>query len=274
MKLAVIGYPIHHSLSPLMHQVELDALGIQGNYTRIEIHPNDFTEKVTKLLDSDITGFNVTLPFKEKIIPYLDDVDSSARVIGAVNTVVKEQGKWIGYNTDGEGYVRGLLHDFSSLELPQSKVLIIGAGGAARGIIYSLLQSGVQKNHLDIMNRSLKNAQKLCEEFSLPTENSYSLKDQCTLQYDIVIQTSSVGLKKEETPLRAFRIQQDAIVSDIIYNPSKTAFLKIAEEQGAMIQNGLNMFVFQGALAFEKWTSHKPNISRMRDTVLGALNLD
>lgn len=274
MKLAVIGYPIHHSLSPLMHQVELDALGIQGNYTRVEIHPDYFRAKITEMLNSDINGFNVTLPFKEKIIPFLDDVAPAARVIGAVNTVVKENGKWIGYNTDGEGYVQGLLYDFPSIDFPQSKVLIIGAGGAARGIIYSLLQAGVQKNSLDIMNRSLENAERLCREFSLPEENAYSLKDECTLQYDIVIQTSSVGLKLEETPIRAFRISKEAIVSDIIYNPAKTAFLNIAEEQGAKSQNGLNMFVFQGALAFERWTSHKPDISRMRDTVLGALNLD
>ncbi|MFK2824440.1 shikimate dehydrogenase [Bacillus sp. B190/17] len=265
----VIGDPIAHSMSPLMHNDAFGRLGIDGYYQPFHVKPDDLEAAVRGMKAIGVQGFNVTIPHKSAIIPLLDQVDPLARAIGAVNTVVREQNGWTGYNTDGMGFVRGLREAYGE-PLEDKRVLLIGAGGAARAIYYTLASENV--NQIDIANRTLEKASVLVDNCPYPVASKVQTTDEAAKQldvYDIVIQTTSIGMTPliEESPLSMANMKPGAFVSDIIYNPLETKILKDAEERGARIQNGLKMFVYQGALAFEKWTGQTPDIDSMEEIV-------
>lgn len=268
----VIGYPIAHSMSPLMHNREFQALKLDHYYTAFNIHPDDLAKAIESVRILEIRGLNVTLPHKVKVMDYLDEIDEEARLIGAVNTIINRDGHLIGTNTDGEGYLRSLLTIVDSLYA--KKVILIGAGGAARAIATTLARQGVQA--LDVANRTAAKAEELAKHVNRFADcKALALKDaeEQLENYDIIINTTSVGMSPnvEEAPIRLDHLKTGAVVSDLIYNPLKTKLLQQAEEKGAVIHNGVGMFVYQGALAFEKWTGIKPNIERMMDTVIKKL---
>lgn len=263
---AVIGDPIAHSKSPIMHNEWFKAHEINAHYHAFHITEHHLEDAIKGFRAIGISGFNVTVPHKVGIIPLLDEIDPLAQTIGAVNTVVNKEGKFIGYNTDGIGFIKGLEPYLSSIQ--DKKVLMVGAGGAARAIFFSMAFEGVK--HIDIVNRSVQKAQSLRDEcpYDVSTEVLTGKEAEDRLdQYDLIIQTTSIGMApyEDQVPLSLHNISPNAFVSDIIYNPSTTKLLSTARSKGATIQNGMDMFVLQGALAFEKWTGILPEIKQMKE---------
>ncbi|WP_028399273.1 shikimate dehydrogenase [Ectobacillus panaciterrae] len=269
----VIGNPIGHSLSPLMHNDAFSALGIDAHYHAFRIEEEKLADAVSGFQAIEISGFNVTIPHKVAIMNYLDDIDELAKQIGAVNTVVNEGGRLVGYNTDGIGYVRSL-QAISKDPLSKKRILLLGAGGACRAIYFSLASVGVTE--IDIANRTVSRAAALIEACE-HTIRSRALTPEAAAgmqqEYDIIINTTAVGMypKTEDTPLVIQKLKKDAIVSDIIYNPLQTKLLKDAQRAGAVTQNGIDMFVYQGAMAFELWTKKWPDVERMKQLVIQKL---
>ncbi|ASK63126.1 shikimate dehydrogenase [Virgibacillus phasianinus] len=266
-RFGLVGYPIEHSLSPWIHNKFILKAGFKGNYALYEINTTEsFADRIKEIKNDMLDGFNVTVPYKQTIIPYLDDLDEKAAAIGAVNTVVCKGGKWTGYNTDGDGYLRSLIQAYPSIGQDTNKnVLIIGAGGAARGILYTLGQKGF--NHIDLANRTLDSAHKLKDLFNLDNTNLLTLSEAENVldSYDIIIQTTSVGMKpaQEKTIVNVNKLTKENIVSDIVYQPVTTAFLKDAENAGARIHRGHSMLLYQAQYAFELWTNIRVEINEM-----------
>ncbi|WP_338750265.1 shikimate dehydrogenase [Bacillus sp. FJAT-52991] len=269
----VIGDPIAHSMSPVMHNSAFAALGVDGYYHPFHIKPDDLADAIKGMKAIGVEGFNVTIPHKTAIIPLLDKVDPLAKAIGAVNTVVRENHQWVGYNTDGLGYVRALREEYPGT-LEDQHVLVIGAGGAARAIFYTLASEGVKR--ITIANRTPEKAKVMVENCPYLVEGtvlSLTEAEETLGTYDVIIQTTSIGMapQTEEIPIALHSLKSMAFVSDIIYNPLETKLLKEAKKQGAYTQNGLKMFVYQGALAFEKWTGFFPDVQKMEKIVLQQL---
>ncbi|WJV31552.1 shikimate dehydrogenase [Rossellomorea sp. AcN35-11] len=260
-------------MSPLMHNSAFRECGIDASYVKFHVKKEELSEAIGGIKALGIKGVNVTVPHKEHVMPLLDEIDPLAEAIGAVNTIVNENGKLIGYNTDGLGFVEGL-KNIAGDNLENKTMLVIGAGGAARAIYYSLASLGVKQ--VDVTNRTAQRAEKMIEGCSfnidsdfLPLQSAESMLN----QYDVIIQTTSMGMypRVEEVPLKIPHLKMGSIVSDIIYNPLETELLKQAKQKGALTQNGLDMFVYQGALSFEKWTGIFPSYSTMKNTVLQQL---
>jgi shikimate dehydrogenase len=269
---AVIGDPIEHSMSPQMHNDLFQYYSIDAHYQPFLVKGDKLKDAMNGFRAIGISGFNVTIPHKTDIIPFLDEVDPLAEQIGAVNTVINQDGRFIGYNTDALGYLTGLKAITKNLN--SENILIVGAGGAARAIFYALASEGVQS--LDICNRTLENARKLIEACPYKTSsNALSIveAEENLQHYGVIIQTTSIGMSPhvQYSPLSTKNLKQGCIVSDIIYNPLETLFLKEAKEKQAFIQNGVDMFVLQGALAFEYWTGISPDINRMKRNVVKQL---
>lgn len=268
----VIGDPIAHSMSPAMHNDLFAHYGIDAAYLPLRVSPEDLGAAVKGLRAIGASGFNVTIPHKTEVIQHLDKIDALAKAIGAVNTVNNENGLLVGYNTDGPGFVSSLLK--RDADLDSSRALIIGAGGAARAIYFSMAQAGFKE--IDLANRSLDKAAELSGAcpYNVRTEILDLAKAESDLgRYQLIVQTTSIGMLPEtdRTPISLRNTDSDALASDIIYNPLETKFLKEAAARGAATQNGIGMFVHQGALAFEKWTGIYPDIKRMETNVLNHL---
>ncbi|WP_249871032.1 shikimate dehydrogenase [Oceanobacillus saliphilus] len=258
----LIGYPISHSLSPWIHKEFLDKSKIQGTYTMHEIKPTDsFEESMILLKNEQIDGFNITVPYKQDVIPHLDILDDTAKAMGAVNTVVNQDGKWVGYNTDGIGYLRSLESKYPELLRDKEiRVLLLGAGGAARAIYFALATANFK--NIDIANRTKSSAEVIAGNSSQPrSTNILSLEEaeQILGKYDLIIQTTSVGMKpnEDQTIISPDRIKKNAIVSDIVYQPLETKFLREAAERGAKTHHGHTMLLYQALYAFEIWTNKK-----------------
>src|SRR5690625_2308526 len=198
--LGLIGFPIAHSLSPWIHEKFLQRAGLEGNYSMFEISPDQsFEQKIKQLKERNMNGFNVTVPFKQTIIPFLDQLDLEAEKIGAVNTVVNKNGKWVGYNTDGIGYLRALKSKYPDVFKNKTvNVLILGAGGAARGIYYAMMMDGFK--NIDISNRTYTNAYNIAQLKNEETNTailSLAEAEKKIHTNDVIIQTTSVGMKPD-----------------------------------------------------------------------------
>lgn len=269
LHLGLIGHPISHSLSPWIHNQLLKESLLDGDYRLIDFHSTDLSkEHITQLKNMNLHGFNVTVPYKEKIIPFLDDLDNEAKIMEAVNTVVVKQGKWIGYNTDGRGYLRSLNESYPEIMNDKTiSILIIGAGGAAKGIYHSLVASGFI--NIDIANRTPKNAEQIALLKNNKTKTScYAINEAEMLieNYSIIIQTTSVGMKPKEDGIimNVDNIKPNTIVSDIVYQPLMTTFLKQAKKKGALLHPGHTMLLYQAQYAFEIWSGYNVNTSRIK----------
>jgi len=275
---AVIGDPIEHSMSPAMHNQWFSEENLDAAYLPIHVLSEQLEEAISSLKMLGASGWNVTIPHKTSIIPYLDELDTMAEKMGAVNTVVRQaDGKLKGYNTDGLGFVRSLEEAIGDAHR-DGRVLLIGAGGAARGIAFALKHTGYQT--ITIANRTVANAEQICKELG-SSANAISLKEaEATLgDYDILIQTTPAGLKNGtlQLPFELDQLSTKAIVADIVYNPLMTPFLQAAEQRGATVVTGLGMFVHQGALAFNYWLGQFPNTTSMKESLteqLGGNNVN
>lgn len=269
----VIGDPIAHSMSPAIQNDAFTREAIDATYLAFQVTPDRLSEAIDGMKALGVSGFNITIPHKEKVMPLLDEVDELAQAIGAVNTVVNENGRFIGYNTDGNGFMNALQEELAD-ELTAKKTLIIGAGGAARAIYFTLVKEGVKQ--VDIANRTRERAVQLiadCPYDHASTACTMAEAEQRIADYDLIIQTTSIGMSPhvDEIPLDITHIKASAFVSDIIYNPLKTKLLLEAEKHGAQTQNGVGMFAYQGALAFQLWTGVMPDTARMQQIVLNQL---
>ncbi|MGE7836898.1 shikimate dehydrogenase [Viridibacillus arvi] len=275
---AVIGDPIEHSMSPAMHNQWFSEENLDAAYLPIHVLPEQLEDAIKSLEMLGASGWNVTIPHKTAIIPFLDELDTMAKKMSAVNTVVRQaDGKLKGYNTDGLGFVRSLEEAIGDTHR-DCRVLLIGAGGAARGIAFALQNTGYQT--ITIANRTVANAEQICQELG-SSANAITLKEaEATLgDYDILIQTTPAGLKNGslQLPFELDQLSTKAIVADIVYNPLMTPFLQAAEQRGATVVTGLGMFVHQGALAFNHWLGQFPNTTSMKESLteqLGGNNVN
>lgn len=266
---AVIGDPIGHSLSPFMHNSWFAQQEIDATYIPIHVKAEMLEQSIASMKLLGIDGFNVTIPHKEKILPFLDELDDMAEKMGAVNTVVRlPNGQLKGYNTDGLGFVRSLEEAIGEQQR-QQPLLIIGAGGAARGIAFALEATGYKD--LTICNRTVEKAASICHELT-QSARSMSLQQASDEldQFKIIIQTTPAGLKNGQfdLPFSIKKLNSKAIVADIVYNPIMTPLLQVASEKGATVVSGLGMFVHQGALAFNYWTGQTPDIVAVKNQLL------
>lgn len=267
----LIGYPLDHSVSPAMHNAVYRQMGLAYEYIPFEVEPEDLPEALAGLRALHIAGFNVTIPHKETIVPLLDEVTKLARVIGAVNTVENQEGRLVGYNTDGPGFIESLRED-AGFEPVGKKVVVIGAGGASRAVSTILAEVGVLDLTLsDLMDDKAKLlAEYLGTAFDSPCRHA-SL-DSAELraaiaEADLVVNTSPLGMapKVDASPLPAeTKFKKGALVYDLVYNPQKTKLIKVAQAAGCRVCSGLGMLVRQGALAFSLFTGEEPPVEEMR----------
>lgn len=268
----VIGDPVKHSKSPVMLNAAFAAVGINAVYGAFHIKSTELRQAVNGFRALGFGGINVTIPHKLAIMEYIDEIDEGAKVIGAVNTVVHEDGKLIGYNTDGIGYVRALKEE-NRVSLAGSRILVIGAGGAARGVVYALAQE--KPKQIWIANRTAAKAEQLADslnEFASVTGMALQEIKEVIGDADVVINTTAVGMHPyiEEMPFQPDLLKGNTLVSDLIYNPLTTKLLAEAKQKGCRIHGGLGMFVYQGAYAFEYWTGRQAPVDIMRQTVLNS----
>ncbi|QGQ95672.1 shikimate dehydrogenase [Paenibacillus psychroresistens] len=269
----VFGSPISHSRSPLMLNRAFQENGINAAYAAFHIEQGTLKAAIDGIRALRFRGVNVTIPYKVEVMSYLDEIDEGARVIGAVNTIVNENGKLIGYNTDGIGYVRSLCEE-TGISLQGKRVLLLGAGGAGRGIAYALAKAGAEI--VWVSNRTESKANELVSYISLLTEAKYIAAEAIAGiidKVDLVVNNTSLGMYPNinEIPLDPSLLHDKLVVSDIIYTPMETLFLKEARARGAKTHGGLGMFIYQGAYAFEYWTGQNAPIQAMREIVLQSL---
>lgn len=272
-KLAVIGNPISHTASPQMHGAMIATLNLPIRYDAVLVanvpELQEFCDTVRQ--DPSFLGFNITIPHKEAVMPFIDELAPSAKRAQAVNTVVNHNGCLIGHNTDGEGYIYALEKE-CELKVKGLKVVVIGAGGAAKGIAISLLEHGVAA--LTITNRTLTKAQDLAKHLETfqfaPTVCPIDKSDAALQAADLVINTTPIGMadtaSQTPVPVGAW-CHSGQLISDIIYKPAQTEFLKQAKEKGAKTHGGAGMLAGQGALAFKLFTSHDAQFDIMRATL-------
>lgn len=266
MKLGLIGFPVAHSLSPVMHEAALNAAGLEGSYRALETPPQFLRARLQEIR-REYAGVNVTIPHKESVRAYLDELSPEANAIGAVNTIVCDGHRLIGYNTDALGFISGL--DEAGISYRSKKALVLGAGGAARAIAYALMEEGA---HVAVYNRTTQRARELCESLSLHLV-SEPLLDAAVRSCDLLINATSVGLKDPlVSPLPEGLLPREGAVVDIVYNPPLTRLMREAQNAGLPTLGGLPMLVWQGALAFELWTRVKPDIQVMYAAARTRLN--
>ena len=273
----VIGDPVEHTMSPVMHNAAFRQLGLDYLYVPFKVKQGELAKAIEGVRALNIRGLNVTIPHKVAVIQFLDEVDNLAGRIGAVNTIVNDGGVLRGYNTDGAGFLQALLE--RRIEPKGKNIAILGAGGAARAISFSLTDRGA---HLIILNRLLELdwakelASRISQIFTTEVEalelNRENLAGVLG-KANILVNATSVGMTPniDETPVTSDLLKAELIVFDIVYNPIKTRLLREAEAAGAKTISGIDMLVWQGALAFEKWTGVKAPVELMRKEVVKVL---
>jgi shikimate dehydrogenase len=268
--LGIIGFPIGHSISPKFQQAALDYYGIDGTYQAWEVAPQQVEDFVRSLRRPDVLGINVTVPHKQAVIPSLDEVDQWATEAGAVNTIVHRDGRLTGHNTDGYGFLRAL-REAGGFEPQGRRVLVLGAGGAARGVVLALVREGISQ--LIVANRTLARAEALVQLArgkgvvgqAIPLGwNELAL---AAVHSDLIVNCTTIGMTHgpdaQGSPLLLHQIPPTALVYDLVYNPLETPLLREAARAGAGVLGGIQMLVYQGAASFEMWTGKPAPIEVM-----------
>lgn len=269
----IIGKPLAHTLSPTMHNAAFDKLGLNYVYLAFEMDQNEVAFALNAMKELDFRGLNVTHPYKLRVIEYLDDIDVVAKEIGAVNTIVNNDGKLTGYNTDAFGAVEALRNHVLDLESSRKKILILGAGGAARAVAVPLAKMG---NEMLIANRTYQRSEELAEtlgKFRKAEAVQIDKIDEVITDVEILINCTPVGMKEslDQSPVSGQLIRSDMIVFDVIYNRD-TPLLREAKKKGAKVIYGSEMFVYQGVKAFELWTGERAPMDVMREVIIQKLN--
>lgn len=273
---AVFGFPIGHSLSPQMHNAAFEYKKMNCVYVAYNVNPKDLKSILKILPQIGISGVNLTIPHKEIAYSCVDYLSKEAKLVKAVNTIKVAGDKLYGYNTDGKGLIKSLKED-ANVNLKGKNILLLGAGGAAKGISIPLSQTGI--NSLIIANRTYNKAKSLAEKINkisrikcetIPLEES--IIKEIIGDIDLVINSTSVGLYKNDRSLLSSKtLHPKLIVYDLVYNPPDTPLMKEARKAGAKAVNGLGMLLYQGVLAWEIWTEHTAPVKIMRNALLTAL---
>ncbi|MEN3368020.1 MAG: shikimate dehydrogenase [Verrucomicrobiota bacterium] len=277
IRLGVFGDPVAQSLSPQMHKGALETCGLEMQYARFEIHSNELPPAFELLRQLNFVGVNLTVPHKIAALKLVDEADETARQVGAVNTIKIENEKLRGFNTDGKGFSRAIREEFS-VDLHDLRVLILGAGGAARAIAFQCAKENCER--LVIANRDFEKARQLSEELRPffaearvlgPVARLQAIPfDEAALRFqignvDLVVNATPLGLNRTDAaPISARLVAPHLMIYDTIYSSSQTAFVSAAIDAGARAVNGLSMLLHQGALAFEIWFDRAAPIDAMR----------
>ncbi len=273
----LIGDPVEHTMSPVMHNAAFRDSGIDYLYLPFRVRKEDLGKAIEGMRALNIRGLNVTIPHKVAVMQFLDKLDPLAEKIGAVNTIVNDGGLLMGYNTDASGFLQTLLE--KGIKPKRKNVVVLGAGGASRAISFILAEQGV---HLVILNRLLELdwAEELASRISKHLSREVEVLElrggnleRVLEKADILVNATSVGMSPNtnETPVPADLLRPGLVVFDIVYNPIKTRLLREAEAAGSKTINGVDMLVWQGAIAFEKWTGHKAPVELMRQEAIKLL---
>ena len=282
LRLGIIGYPLGHSASPAFQQAALDHLGIDAAY---EAWPERLADRVRELRAPEVLGFNVTIPHKQAVMPLLDEVDPTARDVGAVNTVVRTAGRLVGANTDVAGFLAAL-RDEGAYDPRGRSALLLGAGGAARAVAYALLTEGAAR--VAIANRSPQRARALAAELNarfpatvdaLPLDaEALAPRLAAGAPADLLVNCTSLGMAHgpdpDASPIPDALIPAESLVYDLVYNPQETPLLAAARRAGARTLGGLPMLVYQGAVAFRLWTGRDAPVDVMLRAASAALSGD
>ncbi len=266
----ILGHPVSHSFSPIMHNAAFESLGLDYRYFAFDVAPEMLRRAVEGLRALQLAGVNVTVPYKEKVIRYLDQLSPDARLIGAVNTIQHREGQLIGHNTDGLGFILAFQETFG-LSVEGKRALLLGAGGAARAVAMQLVSQGVSE--VIIANRTYARARRLVkailENFPGVTAlairlQSESLAKICT-RADILINATTTGwMSGSHQAMAPTAFRPSMMVCDLTYHPPATPFLKMASHAGCKTMNGVGMLLHQGALAFRIWSGQEAPLSVMR----------
>ena len=279
-RMLIIGHPLGHTLSPLMHNTAFQELGLPYYYEAEDVPPEGLAEAVERFRAEGVVGLSVTIPYKEAILPFLDEVDEEVERLGAANTVVLVEGRFVGTNTDGIGFMRSLKEN-GGYDPEGRSAVVLGAGGAARAVAAHLALSGADS--VVIANRTLSRAERLATDLAravgrqcfepLPLEATATAE--AIRQADCLINATSVGMAGDRRlPVPAALIEPHHVVCDIVYRPLVTPLLEAALARGASTINGLGMLVYQGAEAFRRWTGQEMPIGIVRSTLEAALELE
>jgi len=259
---AVLGNPVSHSLSPVMHNTALSEVGYNGVYHAFKV--KDIGEAVSGIKALGIRGASITIPHKISVIEFLDELDDTAEKIGAVNTVINRHGVLTGYNSDCLGAIKAILEKTA---IKDKNVVIIGAGGAARAIGFGIISQG---GRITILNRTAAKGERLARHLGAEFQPISNLKK---TGCQILINTTPVGMIPDTNvmPVQREDLDKTMVVMDVVYNPLKTRLLREAENIGCRTVDGVSMFVYQGAFQFELWTGKRAPVEVMKKAVLNAL---
>ena len=256
---AVVANPIKHSISPFIHNSAFEATNTNGVYLAWEVDAAELAETVANIRRYQMYGINLSMPYKEQVIPYLDQLSEEACLIGAVNTVVNREGTLIGYNTDGKGFFKSL----PSFKISRKRLVLLGAGGAAKAILAQAILDGVSQISVFVRSSSMEKTRPYLEKIQNATgfrvdlfalEDIQELQDSIT-KADLLVNATSVGMDGSSQPIpTSIVLPEKLLVADVIYQPFETPFLKWARNQGNQSINGLGMLLYQAAEAFELWT--------------------
>ena len=274
LQLGIFGFPVVHSKSPAMHGAAAKALGIDLEYERFEVAPPDLEAAIRQKHAERIDGYNLTVPHKQAVMPLLDQLVPAARAIGAVNTVTRSDGRYVGHNTDALGLVRSL--EEKGVELEDARAVILGAGGAARAAVVGLAEAGATE--VVVLARRPEQAEELVDSIADHLESTLEAAAISEAEWhfdsaDLIVQATSATLESnprasefaEMLPIDA--LPAHAAVVDMVYKPLETAVLRRAAECGLNAIDGLGMLLHQGAVAFELWTGRMPPIDVMREAL-------
>lgn len=278
----LIGHPISHSFSPFIHNNAFEILGLNYKYVTFDVLPEYLKDALKGIIALGIRGVNVTIPHKESIIENLDDVSIEARIIGAVNTIVNENGTLIGYNTDVHGFTESL-KEYKEV-ISNTPAFVFGAGGSARAVIYSLI-TNFQPERIVIANRNLQRAERIARHFSQVLRyEKFEVKE--LFLPEIIADIKSSRLVINATPIGMYPNVNDSLVQtdeifhdgqivyDLVYNPPISEFLKLARKKGAKIISGVEMLILQASKSFELWTSREMPIAEVKTLLLQKLKTE
>ena len=256
---AVVANPIKHSISPFIHNSAFEATNTNGVYLAWEVDATELAETVANIRRYQMYGINLSMPYKEQVIPYLDQLSEEACLIGAVNTVVNREGTLIGYNTDGKGFFKSL----PSFKISEKRMVLLGAGGAAKAILAQAILDGASQISVFVRSSSIEKTKPYLEKLENATGFRVylcALEDVSELQAritdsDLLVNATSVGMDGVSQPIpTSIVLPEKLLVADVIYQPFETPFLKWARKQGNQSINGLGMLLYQAAEAFQLWT--------------------
>ena len=275
--LCIIGYPVGHSMSPVMHNPALQELGLDFVYVAFEVHPDNLEKAVQGFRALDIKGINVTIPHKETIIKYLDEIDPISEKMGAINTIKNEDGYLKAKNTDAAGAKKSLVDAGFTIE--GKNIVFVGSGGAARSIAYILSEDAKRVVLTDIIEeRAVTVAKEISENMGANVEGKLASDKVFAEEIknaDLLINATPIGMYPKEgiSPISKDLLHQELFVFDVIYNPMETQLMKEAAGIGCKTLSGLDMLVNQGVIAFEWWTGKTPNSKLMKDKIIDFLGI-